>query len=110
MFCTGLVPNPPQKDAKLGHNPYLKPCVSRLIRYVCSLRVPPRITDHPLIHGEMRARLTELRRGKLYLLRPWLCALENYSEALIIFKFGVVKGAKVTIKELKPVICHELND
>ena len=58
----------------------------------------------------MRTRLIKLRRGKLYMLRLLLCALENYSEALIIFKFGVVKGAKATIKELKPVICHELND
>ena len=58
----------------------------------------------------MRARLTELRCGILYVLRPRLCALKDLREALIVSKFGIIEGAKVMMKELKPAICHELDD
>jgi hypothetical protein len=33
IVYTGLVPNPSQKDTKLGHNPHLKPYVNRLAGY-----------------------------------------------------------------------------
>jgi hypothetical protein len=36
--------------------------------------------------------------------------LEDLREAFVIFEFSMVKRAKVAVKELKPVICHELND
>jgi hypothetical protein len=36
--------------------------------------------------------------------------LKDLREALIVSKFGIIEGAKVTMKELKPVICHELDD
>jgi hypothetical protein len=58
----------------------------------------------------MRAWLTELRCSLLYVLRPRLCALEDCREALAIFKLGVVKRAKVAVKELKSIKRHELDD
>jgi hypothetical protein len=44
------------------------------------------------------------------MLRPQLNALEDDRKFVIVSEFGVVKKPEVTMKELKSVISHELND
>jgi hypothetical protein len=55
VVCDGLVLDPLQKDAKLGHNSQVEPCVSRLAWYVFDLSVPSCIADHALVYSETRA-------------------------------------------------------
>jgi hypothetical protein len=62
------------------------------------------------MYSEIRAWLTELRCGVLYVLRPRLCALEDLMESLVILEFSIVKGAKMPVKELKSLIGHKLDN
>ena len=63
-----------------------------------------RIADYALIDGKVRPRPEYLHGHGLYVVRPLFNALEYLRNRCGFVIFGVVKGTKVPVDELKLVV------
>jgi hypothetical protein len=94
------VPNPPNKEAALGNDPYLEVYGVRLAfddRYVIAFA---RIADCALIDGKVRPGPEYLHRYGLYVVRPLFKALEYLRNRCGFVIFGVVKGINFMLSNL----------
>jgi hypothetical protein len=110
VLCARDVPEPVDKKPVLCDNPDLEASRNRLAFDDCCLIRPACEADYALIYSEMRARDKDLCRHSLYMIRPLVTGLEYLRKRPGLVDLGVVKRAKVAVKDLKLPIGHELDD